>query len=246
MPDKIKPMITVIDFKYSGVDYDYDELHSCDEVCFNDYCRCGRIVNARVTSIDKARIALEFIDALKKSIGKQHNLSDMDKLAVDRIVAAQNLSPDDFDIEVGGGYYGEEIYGVRLSSTRHNEILEQINRFGTIDPADLTAQVEYLLEVEYGYVLDDLKGKTFTIEEISLDDVVFAARGHYVRLDADLVASYKARFDKNLAFRSVELDQIPVGIVEADGPRFRVIDGYHRFKALQELTSEKTKTIVAR
>lgn len=200
-----------------GCEYDYENYYDChngSDCCDNDYCRCGVIENARVTDVPKNFVADLF-----------NGLSVFDHYCIDRILACHKVwDTRSYEVRVCGGYYGQEIDGVYFENGFKAD--NDINAL-LIQSSD-AKKLEFILKLEYGYVLDELEGKTPVIKEILKDRLKFGQQDHLKKLDRDAVDYYKDY-------------ELPRGLVVHYGPLYKVIDGYHRISACNE---EITKVVV--
>ena len=187
------------------IEYDYDtDRNNCD--C-DDYCRCSTISSAHIVGdIDLTVVSNRF----NKTVGADKFLS----YAVNRVLTACELYNKDYwNVEVVDGYYGEEIGGVYIDSPQLLKWMEKLDNAKTDEEKLFVA-----LECEYGYILDELKSKTWSIE---ITDKIFLSVGqkeHYTKLNKKAVDSYK-----NFCF--------PLGVCIVQGDKYRLIDGYHRTMA---------------
>lgn len=197
--------------------YDYDESRAgCD--C-GSICRCGRITNARVTSVDTLRLASDINACLD---------TEMDKYCAERILVRSGLNDmNAYNVGVVGGYYGQEIGSVTFHGTSPlPEILALLK-----DSTDLK-KVLRALAYEYGYVLPSLMSKADAkIKEVPLSSIYAGQTDHYKRLDREAIKRYKES-------RST----LPQIVVVEDHGYYRIIDGYHRYAAAQG--KEKIKVII--
>jgi hypothetical protein len=202
------------------VDYDSDYIHNCDDSC-EPYCRCGRVTNARVTSVN--------VDPLVSHLS--HGVKDeLIKYAIDRIVHHAKIDMGDFTINISPGYYGEEIGDIRLHDHKLYSIRDSLVSILYLDEEKT---VKALLEYEYGYLLPQLdKPLNVYIHETEITNIDVVNNDHYRRLDKELVTSYK---DWKLP-RAVLLD-CGVG-------NYRLIDGYHRIRAAIENKLKKVMVII--
>jgi LEA14-like dessication related protein len=118
-----------IDFHYSGVDCDYDYIYDCESYGCDSICRCGSIQN---TSIDKVdiptiveRIYQEYVgtnDLVTQRDNKLKSIlfgtgKELDIYTIDRVVRKFKLYDEySWDIDVCGGYYGDELNSISISS----------------------------------------------------------------------------------------------------------------------------------
>jgi len=85
------------------------------------------------------------------------------------------------------------------------------------DIDNLTERIEYLLYLENGFILEDIKEKKYTLSVIDIDDIIFPNPDHKRRVLTEELDHYSDK--KYSGIR---------GIVKKDDNKFKVIDGYHR------------------
>lgn len=203
-----------IDFQYS-LDIAYDDYKSCqhgDDCCDNDYCRCGEIQDTEIKSINHLSVLNNAL-----AFGGKRKFMALELYALERLCA--RLTPDDFDVCIRGGYYGQEIDSVVLldeSPIRHI--------FTLTTP---TQWVEYALTQEYGHVLDRLQGREWEMVKMPLNDICRPKQ--YRDLNSDRLKYYKKLLegDKSI-FLSCLCDE------ELD-----LVDGYHRLLASEQAGKQK-------
>ena len=218
-----------IEFQWSGADVDYRYVYDCaNSGCDEEgICRCGTIHDEAVTGADVSTMtekiyesffeqgkAAERNDAINKvlyGIGK-----DIDIYCIDRILRSRKVWQESaWKIEVCGGYYGEEIESVRLKDSLAEEIEDQMMKAFAL--GTLKEKVEFLLELEYGKVLSELKGCRYEYETIEIADIIFGSEGHLKQVKKKALDFYADR-----QYRGIR------GIVKRSGGKLKVIDGYHR------------------
>ena len=190
-------------FQYD-IDYDYDRNR---DNCECDYiCRCSKIENARIDSIDLIKIT--------KIFNEVFNEDEFTECLINRILTACKLYDEDYwDLKIGSGYYGEEIDGIYINNPEVSEWLSKLKYAKTNEEKLFIA-----LECEYGYILDELKNKEWKFEKIDKNKLIIGQREHYKKLDKKIVENYK-----NYPYAS------GVCIIKDEG--FKLIDGYHRVTA---------------
>lgn len=215
------------DFKYS-VSYNYDIEYSCEESgCVEEgICRCGYITNTYLTKVDvtalTTNIYKEFFD---NSIStKRHNTinslwgisEEIEKYTIDRILRINRVwKPKFWEINVSGGYYGQEVSEVVFTEDMVQKLNTQLEKAFEID--NLDERIEYLLELENGFILDEIKDKKYTVSIIDIDDIIFSNPEHKSRVLIEELEHYSDRNYKGIR-----------GIVKKDDKKFKLIDGYHR------------------
>lgn len=215
------------DFKYS-VSYNYDTEYSCEESgCIEEgICRCGYITNTYLNNVDVSALTSNiYMEIFDNSIStKRQNTinslwgitSEIDNYTIDRILRINKVwKPEFWEINVSGGYYGQEVIDVVLTEDMVQKLNTQLEKAFDID--NLTERIEYLLELENGFILEDIKDKKYRIVVIDIDDIVFSNKEHKSRVLIENLDHYS---DKN--YKGIR------GIVKKDDSKFRLIDGYHR------------------
>lgn len=200
--------------RYFWLSYlDYDDNRSECRGC-RDYCRCTT-VDPKITEIKCSLIYKEI--ALKKSI------DTVKDYCLERVIY-KSFQKDDFSAYGVSGYYGEEVevaYGGKFDSN-----LEFILN------NDDTACVEYILKLEYGHILPDIKNKEWKIDTVDISTV---SAQNYHHVDQTI---------RNLYINDIKngFDKCVLCIKHSDDYH-RLIDGYHRFAALNMLNNEKIKIV---
>ena len=215
------------DFKYM-VSYDYDTIYSCEESGCNEegICRCGHITNTYLNKVDVSAIVNNiYSEIFDNSISTKRNnvinslwgiSSEIQKYTIDRILRVNKIwKPEFWNINVSGGYYGQEIDEVILIEDMVLKINSQLEMAFQID--NLSERVEYLLTLENGFILDDIKDKKYHISVIDIDDIIFSNTEHKRKVVIEELEHYSDRNYSGIR-----------GIVKKDGIKFKLIDGYHR------------------
>lgn len=208
------------------VEYDYDRSEcTCNAYERHDYCRCTTIERAWVESIDIKSV----IDKLYTKYCKEH--SEINEYCFDRIcVALKIYDKDYYEVESCWGYYGEEIDGVYFENEEkifnaYNELLKLENDI---------EKIKYVLELEYGYLIDRVSIKTSAkIEVVNTEKVKLPQQEYFMKLSKEVIEDYKNR-------------KLPVAVCIKEKDRFHdvfdryiLVDGYHRFVANKERATNK-------
>lgn len=194
------------------LDCEYDTHYRCyddSSYCYDDYCRCGVIENVTIKPPADVPSFVQYI--AHTAYGKR---SVITQYCIDRLLYHYKVyDVDNLDYKISPGYYGEEFTGVflRKRQTIDSDILPILEW-----PEEL--QVEYVLEIEYGNVLEELRGLKWWVEKVLFDDLFFGQQDHLKQLDPNIVKSYESY-------------TLPRGICIPLGDKYRVIDGYHRCSA---------------
>ena len=222
-------MLKDITFQYNGayVDYGYTydcENYGCDE---EGICRCGTINNEHIDSVDVSLIVKRIYDEFFEQ-GKAANRNnainevlygigkDIDIYTIDRILRSYKIwENDNWNIEVDGGYYGQEAGNVTIKESIADKIDEEL--WTVFSLPSLKEKIEYLLNVEYGKVLPELSNCNYESIVIDKDEVVFGVENHLNKV-----------MKKDLDFYSDKNYSGIRGIVVKSGDKWRIVDGYHR------------------
>lgn len=208
------------------VEYDYDRSEcTCDAYERHDYCRCTTIERAWVESIDIKKV----IDKLYTKYCKEH--SEINEYCFDRIcVALKIYDKDYYEVESCWGYYGEEIDGVYFEN--EEKIFNAYNKLLELE-SDIE-KIKYVLELEYGYLIDRVSIKTSArIEVVNTEKVKLPQQEYFMKLSKEVIEDYKNR-------------KLPVAVCIKEKDRFHdvfdryiLVDGYHRFVANKERATNK-------
>jgi len=217
----------VVDKDFSGVEIEYDRETSCEESGCDTICRCSRIVNSKIESIDINSIIesiyYEYFDKseqTKRDLKLNSILNGIDKTidlyTIDKILRINRIwGKENWEINISNSYYGEEVDSVTLWKSVAEKIEYQLDEVLFID--DLSKRTEYLLNLEYGYILPELIGKNYKLETIKKEDIIFGSDGHYRKIQTEDLEHYS---DKN--YSNIR------GVVTQKDDKYKLIDGYHR------------------
>lgn len=224
--EAIKPKITQDRYGYRkrGVlHYEFeieytDSKHGC--TC-EDYCRCGTIEDARVERI-------KTLDLVTRIVNEKYRKDPMLMYAVERMISL-NLKPEDCEVMVDPGYYGQEIGGVIINDKVATELVEKLK---LLESCKTDAQMmEIIMTEEYGVLLPNVENKLWAVEIVDINDlkatsVVKKQFNHYNNND---------NFQELLNWG----EEFPVVVINAHN---QIIDGHHRINALKNKTGYKPRT----
>jgi hypothetical protein len=149
---------------------------------------------------------------------------EIDIYTIDRILRINKVyEPTNWEVQVCGGYYGQEIDDIILDDSIARKVEDQLDK--AFDIIDLTERIEYLLMLEYGELLPSLQGCKYSVETVERDSIIFGSDEHYRKVNS-----------KNLEHYSDKKYQGIRGIVLVKGDKFRLIDGYHRSSTSENRT----------
>lgn len=224
-----------IDFKYC-TGYTYDIKRNCRESgCDDGVCYCSTIHNVCVISAKVNEIVNLIYNVyfdLSKS-GKRNtsiNLvlfgisKEIDIYTIDRILRFNKIWKNEtWDVKIRSGYYGEEINEIVFNTSVAKKIEKELDVAFAAE--GLNKRIEYLLQLEYGYILPELQNCQYELRKINKSDIIFGNLEHYKKLE---------KLDYYINFNGIK------GIaIEKDG-KYRLIDGYHRVYS----TNDKEITIL--
>jgi len=222
-------MLKDITFQYNGVyvEYNYNndcENYGCDE---EGICRCGTIYDEHVESVDVSLLVKKIYDDFfeqGKAADRNNAINeilygigkDIDIYTIDRILRSYKIwENENWNIEVDGGYYGQEVGDVTIKESIADKIEEEL--WIVFSLATLKEKIEYLLKVEYGKILPEIADANYESIVIDKDDIIFGVENHLKKV-----------MKKDLDFYSDKKYNGIRGIVKKSGDKWRVIDGYHR------------------
>jgi hypothetical protein len=224
------------DFLYNNsVEYKYDYFTDCESYGCDSICRCGRIEDATV-EVDLKNLVNELynfylnsdtVDGIRDN--KLRNLlygtnKEFDLYTIDRIVRKVRIwDTYNWDIGVQGGYYGEEMDDIKIEAATANQIDTYV---GCAFSLSFNEQVEFLMKLEYEYLLDDLKDVDYEIVTLNKSDIVFPNKDYHKNLIDESFLHYD----------DLDYDGIR-GVVLLKNGHYKLIDGYHR------MTSTKSETV---
>jgi len=225
-------------------DYDYNDYRDCESYGCDEegICRCGTIDDAHVISVKIPPMVNEIYENyFDNSLSTKRNSTintilggvskEIDIYTIDRILRINKVyEPSNWEVQVCGGYYGQEIDDVILEDSVAQKIEDQLDKAFSI--IDLSERVEYLLMLEYGKILPELKDRKYSVETHERDSIIFGSDEHYRKVNTKSLDHYS---DKNYTgIRGVALYKVD---------KLRLIDGYHRSSASENRT---IKLVIAR
>ena len=218
-------------------DYDYNDYRDCESYGCDEegICRCGTIDDAHVISVKIPPMVNEIYENyFDNSLSTKRNSTintilggvskEIDIYTIDRILRINKVyEPTNWEINVCGGYYGQEIDNIILEDSIARKLEEQIDEALSI--IELTKRVEYLLKLEYGHILPSLQNCQYSVETIERDKIIFGNNNHYKKVNLKNIDHYS---DNN--YNSIR------GIVLKKDEEYRLIDGYHRCSSTNNKT----------
>ena len=213
MSVNVKPKFERTNLQYD-VDYDYIRSEcTCDAYERHDYCRCTTIERAWVKSIYIASV----VSKLYKKFCGEH--SEINEYCFDRICYALRIYDEGlYWVETGGGYYGEEVYGVYFED--EEKIFNACNELLKLS-SDIE-KIKYVLNLEYGYLINKVSTTTSAvIEQVATNKIELPQKEYFIKLSKEVIEDYKNR-------------KLPVAVCIKTEDRYVLVDGYHRWVANKE------------
>lgn len=208
------------------VDYDY-ERSNC--TCHDWPCRCTRIERAWIDNINIRGVVDELYRTYNLGLYGRRNGHDsaINEYCFDRICYAFKIYDEDlYEVETGGGYYGDEVYGVYFEN--EEKIFNAYNELLSLNTN--IEKIQYCLRLEYGYLIDCVESATSVdIIKTSPNNVRPPQKEYFIKVDKTVIEEYKNR-------------DLPIAVCLRDGDKYKLVDGYHRFVANKD--REKVDIIV--
>lgn len=218
--DKIRKGLQY-DFKYFGLDFDYEvnePYFSCD--C-DDIHRCSTIEQVTVSDIDLDSISEKFV--ISKDKGSIFHY------CIERILSHHKLyDPDSWDAGIDPGYYGEEVGEIKIYPNPQidKDLLALCNKKNNI------ARIHYILNLEYGFILNSLKNITkVEIKSVPIKNIMLGVNSYHAKVNVDV----------NVTNRT-----LPFAICEYNGSHYTIVDGYHRITSALKENKRKVPIIIVR
>jgi hypothetical protein len=229
------------DYRWS-IDYDPIGHHECESHgCYDEgICRCYTIDEVIINSVNVYEISESIFSQLfdvnsleYKRNDKLNQLlfgisKDVEMYCIDRILRINKIyNIENWDASWSSGYYGEEIDAIKLVNFTFTKVVQDLNSLFKLNT--LKEKINFLLEKEYGFILDKIKDKEYQIIEVNKSDIVFGQQDHKEMVDSHTYLYYS---DQNY--------NLIRGICMLDRGKWKIIDGYHR---INETKKDKVKII---
>ena len=220
-----------------STNYDYHTEHSCESSgCYDEgICRCGHIVDACVNSVDLSSLTQEIYSQFMPENGKtrkrESRISEIlyggeivDKYCIYRILVINKVFDTGYwEVNICGGYYGQEIDGSIIDASLLFKINEQCEKLFQLET--LSEKLRYVLELEYGFLLDDVKDCEFELISIYKNHIDFK------KLNQNNINNVKM---EDLSHYNISNYDLPRGIVRGEIDNYKIIDGFHRIIASED------------
>jgi len=118
-------------------------------------------------------------------------------------------------------YYGEEVSQITLKSPLAEELSRALSG---LQHKSSTERIEYVLKMEYGYLIPSVKGRKWYVVQIAKGDLYFSNQEHYEKCVAELQQEESKEYTQSL----LELKYPRAITARVEPHKYKVIDGYHR------------------
>ena len=214
-------------FFYNFVSSEYGCEYNCEEFgCIDEgICRCSIIINPRVKSVDVVRLSNHVYSKLtgKGTINGVRNekLSTLlyggslvDVYCINRVLTSMKIwKNDNWRFIIHNSYYGEEVNDIKMSDNTFKRLNDLVSEVLSIN--NITDKIKFLLNLEYGSLLDDIKLSEFELITVNKSDVEYSNKNN-LNLISKKNLNHYVKYD------------IPRGVVRRVGDKYSIIDGQHR------------------
>lgn len=209
------------DDTYDFVETNYYRATNCKEYGCDYICRCSRIEDLSIESVNYNTIMNQVTQKIQDPIILY---------CIQQITYKSGIDVDSFEVVVCGGYYGEELQNPIFNHKDKACLIENYKKLLTmINSAD---QVKYILELEYGHILPALKKMNkVEIKNINPKEISLGNEDYHKKINLMNLKKYK------------EYQGI-YGVCIQNKNNLRLIDGYHRVTAALQSKSDKIDVIV--
>ena len=208
--------ITTLRVDTWNISYDYYTVRDCSVAGCDSICRCSRIENLVIESVDSPPEIIVKQEPLPGKKGRP-KLVKIDKIleyCFDRVLILNGaFDKDNYEVYISNGYYGEEISSVHFEN--EHKVLDDVNKLLNMN-SDID-RIKFVLEKEYDFVTDNvLKYNNVKIETVELDTILQTV--YKKGIIRKIPESYVVEVDKSF----------PQGVLREIGKEHDLIDGHHR------------------
>lgn len=197
---------------FYGVEYDQLTIEGDD-----DY--------GRDDTIEVSNIHIRNYLCLARAIAKTCKPRDNSKIwtyIIDRVLRHCEC---EFSTHIQECYYGETLNGIYITCDKLDNVLG----------LDLVDALRSVIEIEYGYLLDELEDAVFTAMSIDVENIEIPNKNLWIKLNSSYYAnSINDYLDK----------KVPIGICKVVNGKYMLKDGNHRLIAALNKGIEKVYMFV--
>ena len=218
------------------VDLDYDTYTSCESSGCNaeGICRCSTIENLTISGFKRNLSIRDLCELIYNHGALEYDPGDIPvgkDIDINLYCFHRFLlySKWDFNSEISGGYYGQEIDGIYLTDQSKDKMRKAVEFL--LEEQDVTKKVLHALTIEYGFPLSKLENKTASIQTVWFDDIIAPNKERAKKVkDSRLYSYWKTP------------PSIPMGVCTVSGDKYNLVDGYNRLAAIiRDLQPHKKK-----
>lgn len=209
----------------------YKTENSCESSgCYDEgICRCGRIEDAYVHSVNLSQVTesiySQFLSSDRKAREREIRIAEIlyggeivDKYCIYRILVINKVFDTNYwKVNICGGYYGQEVEDGTISGALLFKINDQCQTMFRLET--LSQKLRYVLELEYGFLLDDVKDCQFELISIYKSHIDFK------KLNQNHIKNVKM---EDLSYYDPSQYLLPRGIVRGEIDNYKIVDGFHR------------------
>ena len=177
------------------VGFNHYGSYSCEDSGCDDegICRCYSIDLIEIKSIDISDLTDNIFrqlhtndsqhsrDKIITSIIYDYDSDLINKYSINRILTINKLwDIENWSGEKCGGYYGDEVEKIKMNDDIFNKVCKDIEDISKLDT--LYDKINFLLYLEYGYIIDNLKGKNYQVISVDKDDLDFVQQNHHKKV----------------------------------------------------------------
>ena len=214
------------------INFSYERKFNCPvyylDSCIESSCRCSYIDNIIINSIDFKKV----VNTIYNTFFKKNNQTKrffklnfilngvndkMEIYVIERICSYYKLwSEDSYIPNIEDSYYGKNIKGFLIKEKIIDSINNKINEINKIEK--LEDKVYNLLELEYGYILPNIKNRKMKLGKISKNKINYPNKEYYKKTSSNILENYAN-------FNGIH------GIVYKELNNFHLIDGHNRISS---------------
>ena len=207
------------------IDYDYQYNPRRQYSCYMGCNQCTTIGRTRISDKNP-------LDGFIKFALNNISMNNKENYIFDRLVRYSGANnPDNYSIGTCSGYYGEEIDSVTFDNL--SIFLNELKEFFA---KPFHESILDLLKKEYGDVCEKLKSplklNKFKILTVSFDKIIVPNTPNRTFLTKKSDYLYPC-FNKD----------IPIGVYLKRGNYYEILDGYHRYRHVEQLNPKKVKIV---
>jgi hypothetical protein len=214
------------------INFSYERKFNCPvyylDSCVESSCRCSYIDNIVINNINFNKIVSIIYDFFydksmqtKRFFKLNFILNNIDSkiemYVIQRICSIYKLwSEQSYIPNIEDSYYGKNIKGFKIKEEIIYIVNEKIKEISSI--YSLEEKVYKLLELEYGYILPNIKNKKMKLIKLNKYEITYPNKEYYTKLSSNPLENYDN-------FNGIH------GVVYKDSTNYYLVDGYNRISS---------------